>query len=152
MHFSSLVDQVRCRTVSIVLYSARLAARFGNVIGSLKPCGPRAQFICVWASHWLMCMYSTVYVYDLLSFLIFTFCLGRLWDVFCSDPDEGHKQKRVGQTVKGIFRRKFNPWSNTPWHRVRPSLERLLVYKVLATTEKTAWQQYTSVYAIKSHK
>ena len=28
------------------------------------------------------------------------------------------------QILKGIFRSKFNPWSNTPWHRVRPPLER----------------------------
>ena len=25
--------------------------------------------------------------------------------------------------IKGIFRCKFNPWSNTPWHRVRPFLK-----------------------------
>lgn len=76
MHFSSLLEEVQCRTVSIVLYSARLSARFGNVIGPLKPRGPHAQFICVWASHWLICMYSLVFVYDLLTFMIFTFCLG----------------------------------------------------------------------------
>ena len=26
--------------------------------------------------------------------------------------------------LKGILQRKVNPWSNTPWHRVRPPLER----------------------------
>ena len=28
------------------------------------------------------------------------------------------------KSLEGIFWCKFNPWSNTPWHRVRPPLER----------------------------
>ena len=46
--------------------------------------------------------------------------------------------------LKGILRRKFNLWSNTPWHRVRErEMERscfpTLAYVVLATSEKIAW-------------
>ena len=42
--------------------------------------------------------------------------------------------------LKGLFWCKFNPWSNTQWHLVRPPLRdqvcRPLVYVALATSEK----------------
>ena len=44
--------------------------------------------------------------------------------------------------LNGIFWYKFNPWSNTPWHWVRPpppERSSLPAYVVLATSEKTAW-------------
>ena len=31
-------------------------------------------------------------------------------------------------SIKGIFQCKFNPWCNTPWHRVRDQVFRPLVY------------------------
>ena len=30
----------------------------------------------------------------------------------------------IWSVVKGIFQCKFNPWFNTPWHQLRPPLER----------------------------
>ena len=48
---------------------------------------------------------------------------------------------RPKPVFKGIFRRKFNGWSDTPWHRVRPPLKRSsspLAHVVLATSVRTA--------------
>ena len=39
--------------------------------------------------------------------LVWLYSLRGCWDIF----------------LKGIFQHKFNPWSNTAWHRVRPPLE-----------------------------
>ena len=53
------------------------------------------------------------------------------------------------ELLKGIFRCKFNPWFDTPWHQVGPPVEREicrpLAYEVLTSSETTAQQQYTAV-------